>query len=222
MARVQVLPGRVEVVLPHGVPDREAELLLLRFADRVLARLTFHERERAAGGPTRQAVLLHGREVPVQVAEAEAGERNRVALTEVGLIVRSVTGATWPALVEIWMRHLARSELMARVRIRSASMGLQVGKVAVRDQVSRWGSCSGIGTLSFSWRLVMAPPDVLDYVVVHELSHILVPNHSSRFWAVVSRWCPDWRVHRAWLSANGARLSRPFRQERRTSGGAVR
>jgi predicted metal-dependent hydrolase len=215
LARIRVWPGRVEVLLPLSASERDGELLLLRFADRVLARLAALDQERLRAGPERRSVLLHGQELPVQVEEARPGEKNRVQLDEGGIVVRCATGATWPALVEIWMRHLAVSELVACVRDRGAAMGLSAGKVAVRDQVSRWGSCSGRGTLSFSWRLVMAPPEVLDYVVLHELSHMLVPNHSARFWAVVEQWCPAWRERRAWLHHNGARLTRPFRQERR-------
>ena len=71
---------------------------------------------------------------------------------------------------------------------------------------SRWGSCTHDAQLSFSWRLIMAPPEVLDYVAAHECAHILEMNHSPKFWAQVSKCCPDWKHHRSWLRTHGAGL----------------
>ena len=85
-------------------------------------------------------------------------------------------------------------------------LGVTFGKVSVKDQKSLWGSCSRAGNLNFSWRLTLAPPAVLDYVVVHELAHRLEMNHSRRFWAHVERICPDYKVHRKWLRKNGEAL----------------
>jgi hypothetical protein len=78
--------------------------------------------------------------------------------------------------------------------------------MAIRDQKTRWGSCSRAGNLNFNWRLVLAPPAVLDYVVVHELAHRVELNHSARFWRVVARYCPAMDAHRAWLRTHGATL----------------
>ncbi len=93
-----------------------------------------------------------------------------------------------------------------RLSIRSREMGLAPSRVSIRDQKTKWGACTSRGTVTLNWRLVMAPPEVLDYVVVHELAHLAELNHSPRFWAIVERHCPDWKRHRDWLKANGWRL----------------
>lgn len=79
-------------------------------------------------------------------------------------------------------------------------------RITIRDQKTRWGSCSAKGTLSFNWRLMLAPPAVLDYVVVHELCHLTHMNHSKAFWALVESVCPDYRTHRKWLKEHGQEL----------------
>jgi len=85
-------------------------------------------------------------------------------------------------------------------------LGVEYARIQVRDQRTRWGSCSTRGTLSFNWRLVLAPFAVLDYVVVHELCHLREPNHSRRFWSLVESRRPDWREHRTWLREHGPEL----------------
>lgn len=84
--------------------------------------------------------------------------------------------------------------------------GGSYNRITIRDQKTRWGSCSARGTLSFNWRLMLAPPAVLDYVVVHELCHLTHMNHSAAFWALVESVCPDYRTHRKWLKEHGAEL----------------
>jgi predicted metal-dependent hydrolase len=111
-------------------------------------------------------------------------------------------------------RHI--SEVEARLAVRelvamlideeAPVIGVEPARVQIRDQRSRWGSCSTRGTLSFNWRLVLAPFDVLDYVVVHELCHLREPNHSSRFWKLVEQRRPDWRAQRDWLHEHGPEL----------------
>jgi predicted metal-dependent hydrolase len=85
-------------------------------------------------------------------------------------------------------------------------IGVMPKRIQIRDQRSRWGSCSTRGTLSFNWRLVLAPFDVLDYVVVHELCHLREPNHSRRFWRLVEQRRPEWRAQRDWLHEHGPEL----------------
>lgn len=84
--------------------------------------------------------------------------------------------------------------------------GGNFNRITIRDQKTRWGSCSAKGTLSFNWRLMLAPPAVLDYVVVHELCHLTHMDHSKAFWALVESVCPDYRAHRKWLKEHGHEL----------------
>ncbi|CAK0776967.1 YgjP-like metallopeptidase domain-containing protein [uncultured Gammaproteobacteria bacterium] len=102
----------------------------------------------------------------------------------------------------------ARRELAERARSKAAQIGARVAAVTVRDTTSRWGSCSAQGRLSFSWRLILAPEVVLDYVVAHEVAHLQEMNHSPCFWGLVAKLTPRVTAPRAWLKVNGARLFR--------------
>ena len=87
-------------------------------------------------------------------------------------------------------------------------LGVTIRRVSVRDQATRWGSCSTTGVLSFSWRLVLAPRYVLDYLAAHEVAHLVEMNHSRRFWKLVSRICPDMQRAKVWLDVHGTDLHR--------------
>lgn len=100
----------------------------------------------------------------------------------------------------------ARELLSQRVCSFARAFGLTYRKIRISSARTRWGACSTSGTLSFNWRLVMAPPQVVDYVVVHELAHLRQPNHSPAFWDEVAKMMPDYAHHRAWLKKNGSRL----------------
>lgn len=100
----------------------------------------------------------------------------------------------------------ALEELPKRVANYAARLGVTYGRITIRNQKSRWGSCSGAGNLNFNCLLMLAPPEVRDYVVVHELCHRKEMNHSARFWKEVENILPDYRQRRAWLKENGGRL----------------
>jgi predicted metal-dependent hydrolase len=103
-------------------------------------------------------------------------------------------------------RLAVRELVMMLVDEQAPLIGVRPTRLQIRDQRSRWGSCSSSGTLSFNWRLVLAPFEVLDYVVVHELCHLREPNHSARFWALVEEHRPGWRSQRDWLHEHGPEL----------------
>jgi len=105
-----------------------------------------------------------------------------------------------------WYRKQARKVLTGRVEFFAREHGFKIGKIRISSARTRWGSCSTKNTLSFTWRLVMAPLDVVDYVVVHELCHLKEMNHSKTFWAQVEAILPDYKRRRKWLKDNGARL----------------
>jgi hypothetical protein len=105
-------------------------------------------------------------------------------------------------LIERHFRAWAGAELPARVTELAAPYQLPVARVTVRNQKSRWGSCSRRGTISLNWRLIQAPAFVRDYIILHELAHLRQMNHSHRFWDEVERLCPDYRVAEKWLKAN--------------------
>ena len=101
-----------------------------------------------------------------------------------------------------WYRERAREHLARRTEQYSAAAGIGCGEVRITSAQRRWGSCTVNGNLCFTWRLVMAPPDVIDYVVVHELAHIKHPNHSYMFWTEVASIMPDFQSRRSWLREN--------------------
>lgn len=105
--------------------------------------------------------------------------------------------------LESWLKDQARIDASALLERRAAEMAVTYRRLILRDSASRWGTCSAVGNIGLNWRLVMAPPDVLDYVVVHELAHLRHMNHSKAYWASVEEFCPRHREHRAWLKESG-------------------
>lgn len=106
------------------------------------------------------------------------------------------------------LKKEARADLASAVARHAATLGVRPQAIRLKDTTSRWGSASARGVLAFSWRLIMAPPFVLDYVAAHEVAHLKEMNHSDRFWAICERLCPATGAAKAWLKKNGAGLHR--------------
>ncbi len=113
-----------------------------------------------------------------------------------------------PRRLNDWLRREAKAAISPRAHAKASVLEKRPTKITIRDQKSRWGSCSTSGNLSFNWRLILAPDTVLDYVVAHEVGHMAMPNHSPAFWKIVDRLSPHMRDGRAWLRKNGDRLFR--------------
>jgi len=107
-----------------------------------------------------------------------------------------------------YLKREAKRDLEAAVARYAERLGVKVRRISIRDQASRWGSCSTSGALSFSWRLVLAPRYVLDYLAAHEVAHLQEMNHSVRFWRLLGRICPDMERAKAWLDVHGTDLHR--------------
>lgn len=107
-----------------------------------------------------------------------------------------------------FLRREAKRDVEVAARHYAEQIGVKIKRIAIRDQTSRWGSCSTTGALSFSWRLVLAPRYVLEYLAAHEVAHLVEMNHSSRFWRLLLRLCPDMRRAKVWLDVHGADLHR--------------
>lgn len=169
-------------------------------------------RERLAARPAGQAFRpggtapLEGRAIPLQAAPGAAAAR--LLDTPDGLVIRSGgEGEAFARRVESLLKRMARERLTHHTRAHAEALGLRCPTVAIGDPKSRWGSCTpGRGSIRYSWRLILAPPEVLDYVAAHEVAHLVHADHSPNFWAVVRRLVGDERPHRAWLRANGAAL----------------
>jgi predicted metal-dependent hydrolase len=209
---LHVSPARgLEVVVPARgrLPDipallREKAAWIVRALDRV-----------AAQGSPQSAPLHDGTLLPYRgedhrlVIRAAPDRRAAVARDgAAGTITVTLPDAADPPapILEWWYREEARAALNARAQVFAAALGVTYAHLTIRDGRSRWGSCSSAGSLNFSWRLILAPPAVLDYVVIHELAHRRELNHSPRFWAIVAAHCPDHRAHQCWLRDHGAVL----------------
>jgi predicted metal-dependent hydrolase len=110
--------------------------------------------------------------------------------------------------VRDFLKKEARRDLELASKRAASALGVTLKRVSIRDQSSRWGSCSTTGVLSYSWRLILAPPFVLDYLAAHEAAHLIEMNHSRAFWRQVARICPEFKQAKAWLGAHGADLHR--------------
>lgn len=110
------------------------------------------------------------------------------------------------SIIRDWYQAAAKTHIVPRVAVLAKSLGLQFKRISVRDLRYRWGSCTPRGSLIFNWRIVQAPPVVIDYIVVHELAHLLEQNHSPAFWNIVAVQVPSWKKARNWLKVNGGRL----------------
>ena len=203
----------LELVVPWRCSAAAVEVFL-RQSEPWLAARAAEAQEPGALGLARPGVAwLAGEPLPLQLREAPAGARATAALERGGAaLVATAPGsgaegrAAALAAVDRWYRREARARLEAAVAAEAPALGVRPARVTVRDTASRFGSCSSTGTLSFTWRLVVAPPAVLDYVVVHELCHLHQPNHSPAFWALVQAARPGWRAQRDWLHAHGREL----------------
>ncbi|KKC37900.1 hypothetical protein WH87_09540 [Devosia epidermidihirudinis] len=195
--------GPLLTLPPHG-KWAEAEGFLHRHRNWLAARI--HRAPTAASFSDGGVVPLRG----VDHAIVGTGKlRGRVEVTEIdGVPTLLVPGApehTARRLTD-WFKDEAHADLVARTAIHAARLGVVVKTIKMRSQASRWGSCSSSGNINYNWRLVLAPPFVLDYVAAHEVAHLVEMNHSPAFWATVTRTLPDMDRGRAWLKAHGRQL----------------
>jgi len=200
--RVTVDPQTgVEVVLPQRAPARaaaEAIVELRPWIDRRLAEVELVRSQVAARGDT---VPFLGDDLGLV---PEAG-RLRVHRRGDVLHVPADAGARGPAL-ERWYRRMAREEVVPRLDDAVDALGVEYVSVRIGNQRTRWGSCSTTGAMSFNWRLLLGPEEVLDYVIWHEACHLRHLDHSPRFWRLLERQVPDYREPKAWLRRHGATL----------------
>jgi predicted metal-dependent hydrolase len=195
--RVVVEPtGAVEVVLPRRAAQREAAAAVAELRPWIERRLTESQalRERLAArgdGLPYLGELLRPRREP---GRTRAHRRGDVLLF--GDRVQ----------IERWYRRMARIEVEPRLDDAVAALGVSYRSVRIANQRTRWGSCSTTGAMSFNWRLLLGPPEILDYVVWHEACHLVHMDHSRAFWSLLERHRPDYRVARRWLRDHGATL----------------
>jgi predicted metal-dependent hydrolase len=198
--RVVVEPtGAIEVVLPRRAPQREAAAAVAElrpWIERRLAdSLALRERLAARGG----TLPFLGEQLTLRQVTGRTRAHRR------GDLLLVPDGDARPA-IERWYRRMARDEVAPRLDEAAAALGVSYASVRIANQRTRWGSCSTTGAMSFNWRLLLAPPEILDYVVWHEACHLVHMDHSRRFWSLLERHLPDYRARRRWLKDHGATL----------------
>jgi predicted metal-dependent hydrolase len=201
--RVSVDPhAGVEVVIPQRATKKEAQAAVAELRPWIDRRL--HEaraaRERLAPPPG--TVPFLGAHLRLHHDEGRSRAHRK------GEVLHLPATDSHQAL-ERWYRAQARAEIEPRLTSATEALGRPHTRLSIRNQRTRWGSCSSTGAMSFNWRLLLAPEPVLDYVVWHEACHLVVMDHSRRFWTLVERHLPGYRDPRRWLRQNGAALVLP-------------
>lgn len=195
--RVSHLDGRVTLTLPRHVPDAEA----VAFARQKETWIRHHLARRPD-----DVVIGPGASLPIEgrPRRIETTARRRADLGADTLSLPQ-SRACGP-VAQAFLKDLARDRLTAASDHYAARLGRRFTRITLRDTRSRWGSCSSEGALMFSWRLILAPPDVLTYVAAHEVAHLAEMNHSPAFWSTVERIYGPWQQQRRWLHENGRSL----------------
>jgi predicted metal-dependent hydrolase len=200
----------VEVVVPPRFPMRKIEPFVQAkrpWIERTLRRM----RESEEHFPP--ARVCDGGQVPylgerLEVAVRTQPARVRAHVARRGDGLRVSLGPETPLIgaLEAWYRRRAPLEIAPRLDAAVARAGRSYERLQIRGQRTRWASCSTSGTMSFNWRLLLAPPEILDYVIEHEVAHLDVQDHSERFWSLLASRSPGWREHERWLRRHGHAL----------------
>ena len=196
--RVSRLDGRVTLSLPTRA--RESDALAFAHAQEGWIR-------RALEAVPGQAALRWGAAFPLEgrLLRLAPGEGRLIRAEGDSLLIPGAEDLL-PRRLSAYLKLRARDRLAAASDRYAAALGLPYRSLTLRDTRSRWGSCTHDGRLMYSWRLIMAPPAVLDYVAAHEVAHLAQMNHSAAFWAEVTRLCPGYAAPRGWLKAQGQGL----------------
>ncbi|MDF3381549.1 MULTISPECIES: M48 family metallopeptidase [Sulfitobacter] len=198
--RISQLDGRVTLTMPKRLAEREA----LAFAE---SKQDWIRQHLAARGE--DVIVAPGAELPVggKLLRVRGGQGSGVRIGPEEILVPGPEESLGKRLAA-HLREVARDRLAGACDDYAALLGKPYARITLRDTRSRWGSCSSDGALMFSWRLIMTPPEVLDYVAAHEVAHLAQMNHSPAFWAEVTRIYGDYQAPRQWLRDHGGGLHR--------------
>jgi hypothetical protein len=199
--------GEVEVILPKRAPERAAAQAVRELEGWIERRRRTLARAAAEVARPPGTVPYLGRDLRLVPQPG----RERVHRRGDDLLVPTRShphppSDPWLRVLERWYRRQARAEIGPRLDAATARAGTRYDGLTIRGQKTRWASCSSRGHMSFNWRLLLAPEEVLDYVIEHEVCHLEVMDHSPRFWALLEARVPDWREHARWLRRYGATL----------------
>ncbi len=202
--RIDARAGEAVLVAPSERRLADAVAFARTRADWIRDRLA--DRPQTVGLAPGQVLMLEGRSVTLAVLPG-AGAARLMDTPDGPVLAAGGEGPAWSRRIVNFLKRRAREALVARTEGHCRAQGLPLPKVSINDPRSRWGSCTpGRGTIRYSWRVVLAPPAVLDYLAAHEVAHLVHADHSPRFWAVVEQRIGDPSPHRAWLKQHGPAL----------------
>ncbi len=199
------------VTAPLKIPRPEIERILFSKSSWIIQKI--HQYQQLVENPVNKSIS-HGATLLYQgfphiLIFENAEVHTPVVLLESGtirLLHRAQQINLIPELLKTWYKQQAATLLAEHTAEWSRKTGLKPKHIVIKEQKTRWGSCSSLGNINFNWRIIMAPSDVMDYLIVHELCHLKVPNHSHDFWKLVAFFLPNFKDSRDWLKRNGGLL----------------
>lgn len=204
---IQIRQGEVFILAPRGVPLAEIEAIIDKKIGWVRTKL--HEQHKVVLPPVRtyqtgELFTYLGKDYPLQICQ---GVQQKVELSDGRINLQLASAAAnVQKVLTAWYKQQADAYLAQCTRDYARMMGVQPTSIVVKTYKARWGSCYSDGRISFNWKIIIAPPNVVDYVVVHELSHLVHPNHSADFWRLVGLHYPEYQAAKIWLKQYGQML----------------
>jgi hypothetical protein len=209
---IQIMPpDKILVVSPVGVPEdiirrrvkSKGSWIVKKLIQLRDLKLKIPDKIFADG----ELFLFLGKNYPIEILKNER-KRPKVIFADERfyLEIHELDHIKMRKAMEKWYRKRADRIINDRVEAYAHKIGKEPVSIKVKEQKKRWGSCTAKGALYFNWRCIMAPPGIIDYIVVHEMSHLEIPNHSKRFWQKIESVLPDYKKRRKWLKDNGLRL----------------
>ncbi|UMZ74205.1 M48 family metallopeptidase [Natranaerofaba carboxydovora] len=208
---------KVVVKAPHTAKEEEIKYILQKRSRWIFNKIK--ELQKVKEPPasknfvTGEKILFLGEDYPIEIIEVD-GKKKKSYIKNIEIyfnnnifhivcLKESNSRELIINALEKWFREKGKKIIIERVNYYKREVGVEPNQVRIKTQKKRWGSCSSLGNLNFNWKLAMAPISVIDYVVVHELTHLLYPNHSKEFWQAVESVIPDYKEKREWLKYNG-------------------
>ena len=205
----------LEITAPTNFPQENVEKIIKEKSSWIIQKIS--HLKTVAANPINKTIA-HGEQVLylgepyTLVFGTEENSKPQIHLQDHQIFIHTPPGninqtlSLIELLLKQWYWQHAQQRLKTQTLFWSTKIAVQPSRITIKEQKSRWGSCSSKGNINYNWRIIMAPPEVLDYLVIHELCHLRIPNHSPLFWQEVARFSPNFKQHRTWLKNNGTTL----------------
>ena len=201
------------VVVPRSHKLEQIPHLLQEKRRWILGKLKDYRQFQSISSETSTDTISYLGQALKVVKQRNHSQADNVSLERNRLMVSLRPISTLNQVLEEWYRHQAVKLIRERVKKLSTQLGVTYRRLSIHTARTRWGSCSRKGNLNFNWKLIMAPEPVIDYVIIHELTHLIEMTHSKKFWSLVEEYCPKWREHKEWLRNHQAELATKLRLE---------